>query len=165
MGASFASSSRRRSVVADSVGLMQIGPGAQNSHPCTNAYASQHRTGKSTNTAAYVKTVVHAFLGHRAISFSRGWHRLDQQPPPIHDNIIARRDSANARRTGEPMQVLILSFLFAASDVADLPRDVASLTEAAVVRFATPEEGRENLTADDAFTVSLSRFDLQCRLK
>ena len=34
-----------------------------------------------------------------------------------------------------------------------------------VVRFASPDEGRTILTADDDFTASLSRFDLQCRLK
>jgi len=44
---------------------------------------------------------------------------------------------------------------------ADEPR----LTDETVVRFATPEEGRAILAADDAFTASLSRFDLQCRMK
>src|SRR6476661_8183671 len=39
------------------------------------------------------------------------------------------------------------------------------LTSTTEVRFATPEEGRAILTADDPFTASLSRFDLQCRLK
>ena len=33
------------------------------------------------------------------------------------------------------------------------------------MRFASADEGRQILTADDPFTASLSRFDLQCRLK
>jgi hypothetical protein len=39
------------------------------------------------------------------------------------------------------------------------------LAPARIVRFATAEEGQSILTADDAFTRSLSRFDLQSRLK
>ena len=42
----------------------------------------------------------------------------------------------------------------------DLP-----LAENSVVRFASAEEGRQILSADDPFTANLSRFDLQCRLK
>jgi hypothetical protein len=51
----------------------------------------------------------------------------------------------------------------AADDDNQVP--VVHLTRTTEVRFATPEEGRAILTADDAFTASLSRFDLQCRLK
>src|SRR5688572_19493026 len=39
------------------------------------------------------------------------------------------------------------------------------LTADASVRFATALEGQAALTADDAFTANLSRFDLQCRMK
>jgi hypothetical protein len=39
------------------------------------------------------------------------------------------------------------------------------LTPETVARFAATGEGQQILTADDAFTASLSRFDLQCRLK
>jgi hypothetical protein len=39
------------------------------------------------------------------------------------------------------------------------------LAPTTVVRFAEVNEGRQILTADDEFTASLSRFDLQCRLK
>jgi hypothetical protein len=39
------------------------------------------------------------------------------------------------------------------------------LTEVTVARFASAEMGREALTANDAFTANLSRFDLQCRMK
>ena len=46
--------------------------------------------------------------------------------------------------------------------IADGPVPLAPTTE---VRFASPEEGRSILTADDVFTATLSRFDLQCRLK
>ena len=48
---------------------------------------------------------------------------------------------------------------------ADVPLPDARLTNATVFRFASPTGGRQILTADDAFTASLSRFDLQCRLK
>ncbi len=51
----------------------------------------------------------------------------------------------------------------AADDDNQVP--VVHLTRTTEVRFATPEEGRAVLTADDPFTASLSRFDLQCRLK
>jgi hypothetical protein len=43
--------------------------------------------------------------------------------------------------------------------------DEPRLAGETVVRFASPDEGREILTADDAFTASLSPFDLQCRMK
>lgn len=39
------------------------------------------------------------------------------------------------------------------------------LTGETVVRFASAEEGAAALAAEDAFTRSLSRFDLQCRLE
>lgn len=48
---------------------------------------------------------------------------------------------------------------------ADAPAREVSLTPTTVVRFAAADEGRAILTADDTFTASLSRFDLQCRLK
>jgi hypothetical protein len=57
---------------------------------------------------------------------------------------------------------LVAAVLFQSSGDA-LP--AVPLTPAAEVRFASPEEGRAILTVDDQFTASLSRFDLQCRLK
>ena len=48
--------------------------------------------------------------------------------------------------------------------VAD-PDSAVRLTDRTEIRFATPDEGRAILTADDPFTANLSRFDLQCRLK
>src|SRR3954466_15687545 len=53
--------------------------------------------------------------------------------------------------------------IFAAVGAASPPP--IALTKTTEVRLASPEEGRAILTADDAFTASLSRFDLQCRLK
>src|SRR5437762_12072108 len=53
----------------------------------------------------------------------------------------------------------LLAMLCADSDSA------VRLTDRTEIRFATPDEGRAILTADDPFTASLSRFDLQCRLK
>lgn len=55
--------------------------------------------------------------------------------------------------------------LIAACAVGQVPVVAIPLTADCEVRFASPEEGREILTADDAFSASLSRFDLQCRLK
>jgi hypothetical protein len=43
--------------------------------------------------------------------------------------------------------------------------DEMRLAGETVVRFASAEEGRTIVMADDAFTASLSRFDLQCRMK
>src|SRR3954453_7876689 len=63
------------------------------------------------------------------------------------------------------MQLLILGFLLTAGEMADAEWDIVALAEAAVVQFASLEEGREILTSDDAFSRSLSRFDMQCRLK
>lgn len=48
---------------------------------------------------------------------------------------------------------------------ADEPAGDFKLGGECVFRFATAEEGQAALTADDAFTRSLSRFDLQSRLK
>ncbi len=63
----------------------------------------------------------------------------------------------------EPLASLF--FILAAVAVeSPLPVSIA-LTKTTEVRFATPEEGRAILTDDDPFTSSLSRFDLQCRLK
>jgi hypothetical protein len=56
--------------------------------------------------------------------------------------------------------IVALLLLQAEPGPADVP-----LTENSVVRFVSTEEGRQILAADDAFTASLSRFDLQCRLK
>jgi hypothetical protein len=55
--------------------------------------------------------------------------------------------------------------LVAACAVGQVPSEAIPLTAECEVRFSSPEEGREILTADDAFSASLSRFDLQCRLK
>src|SRR5256885_14278146 len=63
------------------------------------------------------------------------------------------------------MPATVLSLLLMVSGVAEIERDVVALTETAVVRFATADEGREILRADDVFTASLSRFDFQCRMK
>src|SRR5205823_2035438 len=66
----------------------------------------------------------------------------------------------------EYMVASIASMLLTASFAADeVEKAEIPLTPAAVVRFASLDEGRAILTADDAFTASLSRFDLQCRLK
>jgi hypothetical protein len=43
--------------------------------------------------------------------------------------------------------------------------DDVPLAGGSVVRFASVAEARAILTADDAFTASLSRFDRQCRMK
>jgi hypothetical protein len=43
--------------------------------------------------------------------------------------------------------------------------ETIALTPTTEVRFASVDAGRMILTANDAFTKSLSRFDLQCRLK
>jgi hypothetical protein len=56
---------------------------------------------------------------------------------------------------------LLIAFVVA----ADAPTDALGLTPECDVRFATAEQGRKILTADDTFTAQLSRFDLQCRLK
>ncbi len=48
---------------------------------------------------------------------------------------------------------------------AQTPAAEFKLGEECACRFATVEEGRQVLTTDDAFTRSLSRFDLQSRLK
>src|SRR6476660_955620 len=56
---------------------------------------------------------------------------------------------------------LLVVFLLA----VEPPADTLQLTPECEVRFATVEQGRQILTADDVFTAQLSRFDLQCRLK
>jgi len=48
---------------------------------------------------------------------------------------------------------------------ADEPASEFKLSGDCVIRFATVEEGQKVLTGDDAFTRSLSKFDLQSRLK
>jgi len=63
------------------------------------------------------------------------------------------------------MQLAIVGFLLATGGTTAAERDVVALTDSAVVQFASAEEGREILTASDAFSAKLSRFDLQCRLK
>ena len=45
------------------------------------------------------------------------------------------------------------------------PPTTMEIAPGKIVRFATAEEGKPILMADDAFTKSLSRFDLQSRLK
>jgi len=61
--------------------------------------------------------------------------------------------------------VFLLSFLAAAGALGEAPSASVRLTEGCECRFASAETGREILTADDVFTASLSRFDIQCRLK
>jgi hypothetical protein len=63
------------------------------------------------------------------------------------------------------MTAAVSGFLIVFSLAADAPTDALRLTSECKVRFATAEQGREILTADDVFTAQLSRFDLQCRLK
>lgn len=63
------------------------------------------------------------------------------------------------------MQLLVFSFLLTAGYVSDFERDVVALTDTAVVRFVSAEEGQKTLQSDDTFTANLSRFDLQCRMK
>jgi len=53
----------------------------------------------------------------------------------------------------------------ASGQSADEPASELKLSGDCVVRFATVGEGQAALTADDAFTRSLSKFDLQSRLK
>jgi hypothetical protein len=48
---------------------------------------------------------------------------------------------------------------------ADVPPETLQLAPECEIRFATADQGRQILTADDTFTAQLSRFDLQCRLK
>ncbi len=55
--------------------------------------------------------------------------------------------------------------LVAMSAVGQPTAGAIPLTADCEVLFSTVGEGREILTADDAFTASLSRFDLQARLK
>ena len=61
------------------------------------------------------------------------------------------------------MTLWLCSFAFAGL-AADAPAEV-KLSEESIVRFATAQEGQAVLTTDDAFTRSLSKFDLQSRLK
>jgi hypothetical protein len=56
-----------------------------------------------------------------------------------------------------------LSFVVLAADAP--PQKPIAFTATTEIRFATADEGRQILTANDPFTKSLSRFDLQCRLK
>jgi hypothetical protein len=53
----------------------------------------------------------------------------------------------------------------ACGSIAPLVADDVPLVGEAVARFASVEEGAAALKADDDFTRSLSRFDLQCRLQ
>jgi hypothetical protein len=59
------------------------------------------------------------------------------------------------------ISLVALAAIFAAEETAAQVR----LTQSTVVRFASPDEGKAILAADDDFTASLSRFDIQCRLK
>src|SRR3954469_19967067 len=64
------------------------------------------------------------------------------------------------------MTAIAWSFVLAGGAVAaGAPAEALRLTADCEVRFATVDQGREILTADDAFTAQLSQFDLQCRLK
>src|SRR3954451_11759279 len=63
------------------------------------------------------------------------------------------------------MQLTIVGLLLAGGGTTVGERDVVALTDRAVVQFASVDEGREILTTSDAFSASLSRFDLQCRVK
>jgi len=56
-----------------------------------------------------------------------------------------------------------LSFVVLAADAR--PQKPIAFTPSTEIRFASPDEARQILTAKDAFTSSMSRFDLQCRLK
>lgn len=58
----------------------------------------------------------------------------------------------------------VVSLSFAGRTTAAEPTEVR-LSERTVIRFASPEEGREAIAKPDAFTAALSKFDLQCRLK
>ncbi len=60
--------------------------------------------------------------------------------------------------------LLRLAFLFCLPGWAAAAEDVP-LTSDTLVRFASVEDGARVLTADDDFTKSLSRFDLQSRLQ
>jgi len=70
-----------------------------------------------------------------------------------------------------PIRVCLASLMLlgggclAARSRADETPPSVQLTPETVVRFAPADDGRQMLTADDAFTAHLSRFDLQCRLK
>lgn len=57
-----------------------------------------------------------------------------------------------------------LVFLVGAGQAAAEGTEV-KLTSLTSVRFASADEGRAVLTAADAFTAGLSRFDIQCRMK
>ena len=61
--------------------------------------------------------------------------------------------------------MFIGSLLSLAALAADGPQSGRiALTPMTEVRFASADEGRAILTANDTFTASMSRFDLQCRL-
>jgi hypothetical protein len=64
---------------------------------------------------------------------------------------------------GGNMVACVWTGLLAAILAADEIKEI-QFVETTVVRFASPDKGREILTTDDVFTASLSRFDLQCRL-
>src|SRR5438105_4507683 len=109
--------------------------------------------------------VVHALRGQRAISSAFPvLAMLYESPVAGHDKITARVDSANDGTKGKD-RVFIASLLLTTAVAADSPPGSIPLTPTTEVRFASVEEGRAILAANDAFTLSLSRFDLQCRLK
>ena len=62
---------------------------------------------------------------------------------------------------------IFVALLMGQTEVALPPARLTDdrLTADSVVRLATSDEGRRILATDDDFTKSLSRFDLQCRLK
>jgi hypothetical protein len=59
------------------------------------------------------------------------------------------------------LPLIALAAIFTADETGAQVR----LTQSTLVRFASPDEGQAILAADDDFTASLSRFDIQCRLK
>src|SRR5205814_5955444 len=101
--------------------------------------------------------------GHSVIL--RAAQRLDQQAWMVHDNIAGHFRPANAGQWGHAMETCAVILLLAASAAADVERDQVPLVAGTAAAFASPDEGREIVATDDAFTASLSRFDLQCRLK
>jgi hypothetical protein len=78
---------------------------------------------------------------------------------------VSRREANELFREND-MAGWISGVLLAAAvaDKASTGPEV-ELTATTTVRFASVEDGSDALTADDAFAASLSRFDMQCRMK
>src|SRR5205085_5887876 len=91
---------------------------------------------------------------------------LYESPIAGHDKIAVCPRSTNDRTDAIMMSSFNASLLLtAALAAADSPPGSFQLTPTTEVRFAAVDEGRTILTANDPFAASLSRFDLQCRLK